>query len=234
MTSVDKARRPAAAAKARPQPARASKAGAKERPHRVKAPAPAPAGKPASGSAKAAKTAKPAKVAKASGPIAPSVAKPAAKTSAQIPEKPAAKSAPQKPASAVRSATKSASEKPASAVSSAAKSPEKTPLETPARAAVGGPAERSGAPVDRLPPVEPTEKPRRGLGALGKRAFSGPAPVLPLLAGPRTPSRKTEPGPLIASELPAVAAGALPRDAVEFLRAELRAMLALAEDPPPL
>jgi hypothetical protein len=55
--------------------------------------------------------------------------------------------------------------------------------------------------------------------------------VLPLLTGPRAPSRRPAPGPLPAIDLPAVAAGALPRDAIEFLRSELHALLALAEEP---
>lgn len=206
-----------------------------ERSRRVEEHKSAPAGKLAPGSAKA-QVVKAAKATKATtaarattpakSPIDPSVAKPAAKTSPPSLVKSAAPSPAKSPA---KSQTIAAAPSPAP---SPANNPEKPLPKTPARAVSGGPAERSEPPADRLPPVEPTEKPRRGLGALGKRAFSGPAPVLPLLNGPRTPSKKPGPAALPLGDLPAVAAGALPRDAIEFLRAELHALLAFAEEPP--
>lgn len=240
MTSVDKARRSAAAAKARPQPARASKASAKERPRRAKEPVPAPAGKPSSDSAKA-KAQRPPKA--AASPSPPAVAKPAAKTSAPSPAKKtpasAAKRAEKGHASAAKRAERGhagaaagAEKSQAGAAPSDAEGSERTSQATVSSGPSGRASERSESPPDRLPATQPTEKPRRGLGALGKRAFSAPAPVLPLLTAPRAPSRQPAPVPLPAGDLPAVAAGALPRDAIEFLRSELHALLALAEEPP--
>jgi hypothetical protein len=74
------------------------------------------------------------------------------------------------------------------------------------------------------PARPPAEKPRRGLGALARRALGSTTPVLPLLSAPRSVSVAPPPLAPLPSE------GSLPRAALEFLSAELRAILALINE----
>ena len=105
--------------------------------------------------------------------------------------------------------------------------------------AAAAPVGKPIAPSAVLPPPEVASgKPRRGLGLLGKQAFSRAAPALPLR--PKTKAAAVPPPVDGLASLIALAragsAGTSARgpgnDPIALLRDELLGLLALAEEPP--
>jgi len=207
-------------------------------------PASAPAARPPSKAkpATVAKPAKPATVAKAA-----TLAKPG---------KPAAKARPDPAAEALPRRTDPLTGKARAGVKAPAEAAtrEKAPPggttggRAPAGAAPGAeaavaPAAPSAPAAGEARPEAASARPRRGLGSLGKQAFTRAAPALQLLPRPqRAAPPAADPGGLFGLVAPGRAAAAgqggqhgqsgLTHDALALLRQELLALLALTEEPP--
>jgi hypothetical protein len=206
--------------------------------------------------AKSAPAAKRTPVAKPVPAVKPAVAaKPAAAAKPAPTAKPALAATPAaaaKPALVAKPAPAAKSTPAAKAIPAAKPAPQPAPLNQPTEVA----AAKLVAPTPSLAaePEGPSAKPRRGLGLLGKQAFSRAAPALQLL--PRQAQSGHSPQPRLpapacrsAAESPAdtqsslasliaraSAGGTLPssldHDTMALLRDELLAILTLTEDPP--